>query len=183
MSIFYIADCHFGHEAIIDLCNRPFQTVEEMDETMIENWNRRVTNKDTVCILGDMFYKHKDPKSVIDRLKGYKHFIIGNHDYDWIEQYPFGFKEFFGMAHHYDTLNDSFPGGGRVLLAHYPMLMWPNPNRSYMIHGHLHNRKEEPYWSAVRSLPNLLNAGVDINGFEPVTLPELIENNIKFKEV
>lgn len=48
---FYIGDPHFGHEAIIRLCNRPFADVDEMDETLINNWNSRVTNGDTVFIL------------------------------------------------------------------------------------------------------------------------------------
>ena len=48
--IFFTSDLHLGHENCIRLCNRPFSSIEEMDETLIENWNHKVTGKDTVYI-------------------------------------------------------------------------------------------------------------------------------------
>lgn len=51
---FFIADTHFGHGAIIDLCHRPFKCVEEMDGYMIERWNKKVSPVDTVYIIGDL---------------------------------------------------------------------------------------------------------------------------------
>ena len=59
--IFFTSDLHLGHENCIRLCNRPFSSIEEMDETLIENWNRKVTGKDTVYILGDLIYRSKKP--------------------------------------------------------------------------------------------------------------------------
>ena len=55
--IFFTSDLHLGHENCIRLCNRPFSSIEEMDETLIENWNHKVTGKDTVYILGDLIYR------------------------------------------------------------------------------------------------------------------------------
>ncbi len=46
---YYIADTHFGHNNILRLSNRPFNTVEEMDKVIIDNWNSRVTDNDDVC--------------------------------------------------------------------------------------------------------------------------------------
>ena len=54
--VFFIADTHFDHENILQLCNRPFETIEQMNETIIENWNRKITGNDTVYIMGDMFF-------------------------------------------------------------------------------------------------------------------------------
>ena len=62
---FFMADTHFGHGAIIDLCHRPFQCVEEMDGYMIERWNKKVSPNDIVYIVGDLFYKHKEPEKVL----------------------------------------------------------------------------------------------------------------------
>ena len=51
--IYYIGDMHLGHENVIKYDNRPFATIEEMDATLIDNWNRVVTEEDHVYILGD----------------------------------------------------------------------------------------------------------------------------------
>lgn len=56
---FYIGDPHLGHETIICLRVRPFASADEMDETIINSWNKRVTNADMVFILGDMMFRMK----------------------------------------------------------------------------------------------------------------------------
>ena len=79
--IFYISDLHFGHKNIIAFDNRPFKTVEEMDEVLISNWNQTVSSGDHVYILGDLCWgKAKDWPAVLERLSGNKHLIRGNHD-------------------------------------------------------------------------------------------------------
>ena len=54
--------------------------------------------------------------------------------------------------------------------------------RSYMIHGHIHNDTRADFWPLIAARENVLNAGVDINSFKPVTFDELLENNRHFKE-
>ena len=41
--IWFIADSHFSHKNVIDYCNRPFCSVEEMNSALIYNWNKIVT--------------------------------------------------------------------------------------------------------------------------------------------
>ena len=41
-NLFFTSDTHFFHGRIIELCNRPFHSVEEMNEALITNWNRVV---------------------------------------------------------------------------------------------------------------------------------------------
>ena len=77
---YYIADTHFGHDNIRRLSNRPFNSVEEMDKAIIDNWNRKVTDDDDVYILGDFSYKSEDPIEYLKKLNGRKHLIVGNHD-------------------------------------------------------------------------------------------------------
>ena len=56
METFFIADCHFGHKNIIKYCDRPYSSVEEMDETILNNINKTVFPSDTLYILGDFTF-------------------------------------------------------------------------------------------------------------------------------
>ena len=69
-NVFFIADTHFGHANVIKFCARPFASVEEMDETLIENWNAKVKGCDTVFVLGDMFYRCENVAEILWRLSG-----------------------------------------------------------------------------------------------------------------
>lgn len=174
---FFIADTHFGHSAIIDLCDRPFESAEEMDMFMIETWNGKVGTNDTVYIIGDMFYRHKDPENVLKQIKGKKRLILGNHDGAWMKR--FDYSKFFISVDPYLEISD---GKRKLVLCHYPLMTWNHELKGYMIHGHIHNRKDKAYWPLIKNNPRLLNAGVDINGFWPVTFEQMMLNNECFKE-
>lgn len=174
--VFYISDTHFGHKAIIDLCKRPFKSIDEMDSYIIEAWNSKVRGNDTVYIVGDMFYKHQDPESVLKKLKGKKHLIKGNHDATWANKYDC--SRYFQSVDSFVEISD---GKRNIVLCHYPMMTWNRPQKSYMIHGHVHNRTELEYWTLIKNNPRILNAGVDVNGFCPVTFEQMEINNNRFK--
>ena len=55
MNIWFIADPHFDHKNIIKYCERPFNTVEEMNQTLIERWNSVVKKDDKVFCIGGFF--------------------------------------------------------------------------------------------------------------------------------
>ncbi|MBR0159988.1 MAG: hypothetical protein IJQ02_01640 [Oscillospiraceae bacterium] len=79
--IYYIADMHFGHENVLKFDNRPFESVEQMTETVVSRWNERVTEEDTVYVLGDAFWKNEaQSMAIFRRLNGHKQLICGNHD-------------------------------------------------------------------------------------------------------
>ena len=87
METYFISDCHFGHKNIIKYCNRPYSSIEEMDEDLINRWNKKVHKNDIIYIVGDLFYfSIENAKSVLDRLKGRKHLIRGNHDDFFLKQ-------------------------------------------------------------------------------------------------
>lgn len=68
---FFTSDTHFGHANIIRFCKRPFENVEEMNEALIENWNKVVSDDDTVFHLGDFAFGGSNVwKEIIPRLKG-----------------------------------------------------------------------------------------------------------------
>ena len=131
--IFVTADLHFGHANIIKYCNRPFSTTEEMDETLIKNWNQVVSKQDKVFIVGDFSFHDKEKTTeIISRLNGHKVLIYGNHDKSrniqwWYEvgmnevsKYTILYKEWLVLQHEPPTfINDSTP--------------------YFYIYGHVHN--------------------------------------------
>ena len=86
---FVISDTHFYHENIIKYCNRPFKSVEEMNEIMVDNWNHIVQPQDHIYHLGDVSIERGSKNSqqarrlirLIQRLKGHKRLLLGNHDH------------------------------------------------------------------------------------------------------
>ena len=173
--MFFTADNHFDHANSIRLCNRPYESVEHMNEDMIEKWNNKLTNNDDIIIAGDMFFRSQDPEAILRRLKGKKHLIIGNHD-TWIKKVDV--DKYFKEVSHYLVTNDGRHG---LVICHYPQVSWPHAQRFYMVHGHIHADTRSDYWPLLVARDRVLNAGVDINGFEPVTFEEMLENNIRFK--
>lgn len=133
---FLISDTHFSHtnawktfkldDGVTPL--RPFTSTEEMDETMVDNWNRVVRPQDKVYHLGDIAMSKGPLLAIMPRLNGEKILIKGNHDIEKISVYLQFFKDVRG-THMLD----------RLLLSHIPvhaasLLRWRGN-----IHGHLHN--------------------------------------------
>jgi len=175
---YYIADAHFGHQNIIELCQRPFENIETMANTIINNWNKKVKRNDNVYILGDMFYQCENPEEILKQLKGKKHLIIGNHD-SFIKNEKI--KKYFCSINHYLEITD---GHNLLILCHYPLITYKHENHknAFMVHGHIHLRNQTDLFNLLKKRPRILNAGVDINGFTPRSLEELVINNAKIKE-
>lgn len=173
---YYIADAHFGHENIISMCSRPFESVEAMNGAMIERWNRQVTGNDTVYILGDLFYRCADPESILRQLKGKKHLIIGNHDRSWMNKVDL--RKYFVSVRNMAVITD---GQRALTLCHYPLLSWKKQKKSWMIFGHIHANTDDDFFPLILQRERMLNAGADINNFMPVTFEELVANNAGFR--
>lgn len=171
--IFFTSDLHLGHANIIRFCNRPFSSVEEMDKTIIENWNKTVGKNDTVYVLGD-FSMTKDLQIIdgyINMLNGKICFLKGNHDY-WMKKYDFlkNGRVFNLGDYHEEALNQK-----RIIMCHYPMAEWNHFFRgSYHLHGHQHNNKEYNTENVKCGLRRY-DVGVDANDFKPVPINKIIE--------
>ena len=174
--IYFTADTHFGHENVIRFCCRPYATAAEMDEALIDNWNSRVKGNDTVFVLGDMFFRSDNAGEILRRLKGKKRLLVGNHDGSWMTKVDV--SRYFASN---DLMLELSDGRHALTLCHYPLLTWKHAKKSYMIHGHIHNDTGADFWPLLAARDNVLNAGVDINGYQPVTFDELLENNRVFK--
>lgn len=168
--VYYIADTHFGHDNIRKLSKRPFPTVEEMDRTIIRNWNSRVTDHDDVYILGDFSYGKKDPVSYLKQLKGKKHLVVGNHDGKLIRN-P-ACKKYFTEIADIRMVNDN---GTQIVCCHYPMVEWNGYYRNVLhFYGHIHNNSGNATNQYISRVKNAYNVGVDIIGFMPRTLKEIL---------
>lgn len=129
MSIFFIADTHFGDENILRYENRTFENVAEMNRVMIENWNNLVKEDDVVYVLGD-FGANGQEVSVLSRLNGVKYLVKGNHDEKPNDYYrDAGFKE----VYDHPIIIENF-----WILSHEPLYV--NSNMPYAnLFGHVHN--------------------------------------------
>lgn len=144
---------------------------------MLANWRSRVRDGDTVYILGDLMFFCKEPEHYLKQLTGNKHLIVGNHDAARMKKVHA--EDFFESIQYMLEFSN---GSHWLTLCHYPMMTWNRIARSsYMLYGHIHNNTGGGYWPLLRQMEQALNAGVDINGFMPVTLEELIQNNRTFR--
>ena len=176
--ILFTSDLHLGHANIIRHCNRPFESIEDMDECILEKWNAKVRPNDTVYIMGDFMFRNKrPPEEYLSRMPGKKHLVVGNHDQAWMKTVDLG--EWFESVEMMHFMSD---GQRKLTMCHYPMLSWPFSNHGgYMVYGHIHDDTRMDYWPMIERNPLMLNAGADINGFEPVTFEEMLENNLEHR--
>ena len=80
--LWFTSDTHFYHNVIIEYCKRPFETIEEHNQKLIDNWNAVVGLDDTVFHLGD-FCLGGAPKwrEIREQLNGHIILIVGNHKF------------------------------------------------------------------------------------------------------
>ena len=134
----YISDLHFGHKNILHYDNRPFSTVKDMEDALIENWTMHVESCDTVHILGDFCWGNQSEWArILQQLKGHKVLIRGNHDpvkmSDQVARYLTCMGE-------YAEIDDA---GRKVVLCHYPIVCFKNHFHGwYHLYGHVHNSFE-----------------------------------------
>ena len=188
----YISDIHFGHKNVLRFDHRPFSDVEEMEHYIIEKWNDTVQKDDNVWILGDFAYHNdKDPAHYLRQLSGHKHLIVGNHDDALLKNDKA--MSYFESVDYLKKIIDTLDGERhQVILCHYPIYEWDGYHRGTIhVYGHVHNSlghtpeqdlqlPDIPHIFAARG--NAFNAGCMINGYAPVTLRELRENNKRFLE-
>lgn len=153
-NVWFISDTHFGHKNIIHYedIRSHFESIEEMNETLIDNWNNTVGNKDTVYHLGDFCFGRGNV-AIADRLKGYKVLILGNHD---VYKYDGHFDRVFGALSYKN-----------MWLSHIPVHPDCLGHRAKInVHGHVHSHSLED--------GRYFNASVEVNGLKPVHLDDVL---------
>lgn len=181
---FFISDLHLGHANILRYDNRPFHTVEENDEAIIERWNGKVKKEDTVYILGDVSW-HSNEKTIelLGRLNGHKNLIIGNHDSKALNSSSVRNK--FENGYHYFEV--PAPGGSGIVLCHYPIPCFKNHYYGwYHFYGHVHTGFEHNMMLSVKNdmealydMPcNMWNVGcmMPYMDYTPRSFEEIVQN-------
>ena len=149
MTIRYIADMHFDHDSIIAYDNRPFNSIAEMNEALISNWNRVVGKDDFTWILGDFCTGNAGRwKDILLSLKGRKGLVTGNHDApDAVAASAHLFEE----VCEYKEIMD---GDRHVVLSHYPILVFHDHYFGwYHLYGHVHTSFE---WNIIENGKRLI---------------------------
>jgi calcineurin-like phosphoesterase family protein len=156
--VFFTADCHFGHKNIINYCNRPFKSIEEMDETLINNWNNKVSNNDVIYHIGDFCFGNA--KNYIEKLNGEKHFLLGDHDK------PLHNINKNSAIIHKEMILKLTIEEVKLILCHWCMRVWPLSHyNSIHLFGHSHGSLEARGQSR--------DVGVDNNNFSPLSINDI----------
>ena len=179
--VFFTSDTHFYHSNIIGFCNRPFKSVEEMNETLIKNWNSVVGEDDIVFHLGDFCLGGSvEWTDVLDKLNGKIYLIVGNHDIKNLRQGYRNRFEHISMQMHIEI------GKQKIYLNHFPFLCFGGAYReTWQLFGHVHTSEHNTGIDAPRLtmlFPTQYDVGVDNNNFTPVSFYQvkaIIEKQIE----
>lgn len=185
-NIHFTSDFHIGHENILKFDNRPFQDLNEMHYTLIQNWNSQVKSEDIVFYLGDFTFKNEElGLRFREKLNGKIHFIMGNHDRFRIIN-KLNFEKIWGCDSGLGGVTidvkdkDANRGYQTIILCHYPILSWNKSHHgSWHVHGHCHqslSTNKEMDWFYKRKV---IDAGINGSEYTPISYKQLkkIMNN------
>ncbi len=199
MSVYLTSDQHFFHQRALEIMpHRPWKTIDDMNEGLIDNYNSVVKPNDICIFLGDvvMGKKVENVPKIIPRLNGTRYLITGNHDFlpselraDKLKQMEdlYLFNGFSQIAYGCVKLNmfTDDPTGDKINLCHFPPLASYDPNAEYdrkydqlkptikegeyLFHGHTHARQH-------LTAPGIIHVGVDsaICDYSPINLDTLL---------
>ena len=164
MGNFYISDLHMFHDKMTEC--RCITSNDELHALIKHNWQKAVSDSDTVYVLGDLgMYHAEEIAEFINKLPGRKILLTGNHD-RWNLKCR-ELRNCFEEIHNYMEIRDQ---ERKVVLCHYPMEDWNGMMEGFFhVHGHVHKSRHQ-----ISVMDNRFNANVEYNAYTPVTLDELI---------
>lgn len=190
MSTFFSSDQHFGHTNVIGYCNRPFANIQQMNDTLISNWNDIVTNEDHIYVLGDFSMSINSMVEITPKLNGTKYLIPGNHDICHsyhkksriLEKRENQIKRYEDMG--WNVLQEQetiLIYGVKFNVCHHPIEMVTEYDDKYkkwrpiddgrpLLCGHIHQ-----HWKTKRTAQGtlMINVGVDVWDFKPVSQKQI----------
>lgn len=190
--VFVVSDTHFGHESVCTKFKnadgsplRPFANAEEMNEWMVDAWNKVVKPDDKVLHLGDVVINKKF-LPILNRLNGSFDLIIGNHDIHFLSLLAPYFREMTSMK-----------VKGDLIFTHVPVHEQCIERFGANVHGHLHEKiitwqkpKVFNSWVEVpagtvgyvtEADPRYYNVSCEHTNFQPIPL-DVVRQNIKDRQ-
>lgn len=178
--IWFTSDLHLGHLRIIELCHRPFSSVDQMNTEIINRWNSVIKPTDAVFVLGDLAMgKIADTLPLCKQLVGQKYLVPGNHDrcfssnkkmqLDIYQEVGFTvlpeletctYQDLTFRICHFPYVGDSHDEDRYQLYR-------PQPDGNWLIHGHTHSK-----WFV--GPQQQIHVGVDAHNFYPVNINEIV---------
>lgn len=154
---YYISDLHFGHKNCLAFDNRPFKTIEEHDQTIINNWNNVVGIDDDVYLLGDIsWYGSSKTLELFNQLNGNIHLIKGNHDDKILKNRDLQ-RRFVEIV---DYKELQLEDGKGIVLCHYPIPCFKNHYYGwYHLFGHVHTGFE---WNMIKNVKRQMEDLYDV---------------------
>ena len=170
---YYMGDPHFNFEDIITRCKRPFSSVEEMNQTIIDNINCKCSADDTLVIVGDITAGDNYIVPLLRQINCKKVLVIGNHDR---MQLPYKkFRDCFESIHESLMIKD---GEYDLFISHFPHAEWDGFYKGrFHFYGHVHNGTSGGA-GLMKYLPTAVNVCCDVLGFMPMTAEELITKRL-----
>jgi len=156
---FISGDLHLNHANIIDYCDRPFESVYEMNQAIVANWNDTVGPDDTVLFLGDLAFYYGDitTHDWLHALNGDIVYIRGNHDgakaIDYEEDYVLETEQ------------------RRYYCTHRPRDI-PEEWNEWAIHGHVHNNNLDHH-PLINTATNRINVTPELMAYTPISVSAL----------
>lgn len=162
--VFFIADLHLGHEKIA--IKRGFKNSQEHDELVIKRWNKKVTKRDLVYVLGDVTMEKAEPLKLLNLMNGRKVLIGGNHDMK---------KDFKEFLNYFEAVIGCMTYKGYIF-THIPVHPQELKFRySKNIHGHLHEKVVKRF--GVFKDNRYICISLEHTNYEPITLEEIQNGN------
>lgn len=181
-NVFFISDFHLFHQNVIRFDNRPFTNLDEMHEAIIKGWNEVVEANDVVIYLGDLSFAKAgqmgEVKSILNRLNGTIHFVLGNHDnFQEIKKMP----RFSSVNDYLEVRITHFSEDLNKIetlfcCMHYPIYSWNKAHHgTFMVHGHSHGNLHHGEDASFYVNRKVIDVGCMLLDYTPISYKEIME--------
>jgi calcineurin-like phosphoesterase family protein len=181
--VWITSDTHFGHKNLVRGVTgwrtqdgqipidstRDFQTIEKMNQQLVDNINNMVGQNDTLIMLGDVSFGGFDNIGIfLERLICHNiHLILGNHDHHIDNDRDYVQKRFLSVQHYLEINIE----GKDFVLCHYPLQSWNGLNKGVIhLHGHTHLGPERKFGNGKK-----MDVGMDGNDLNPYSITDIIK--------